>query len=76
MALGTSCLNWGIEVDSVSECWQTVLMVRLYGVDYSQIFSRWVEVKATLPTAKLEHFYLELFLPTRSWEFMNPPAGS
>jgi len=43
---------------------------------YSQIFSGWVEVKATLPTGKLKLLTLELHPPTRRWESVNPPAGS
>jgi hypothetical protein len=42
---------------------------------YSQIFRRWVEFNATLPTCKLELLTLELHPPTRSWESMNPQAG-
>jgi hypothetical protein len=45
-------------------------------INYSQIFSGWVEVKATLPTGKLELLTLELHPPTRRWESVNPPAGS
>ena len=45
-------------------------------MNYSQIFSGWVEVKATLPTGKLELLTLELHPPTRRWESVNPPAGS
>ena len=43
---------------------------------YSQIFSGWVEVKATLPTGKLELLTVELHPPTRRWESVNPLAGS
>jgi len=46
------------------------------GRDYSQIFSRRVEVKATVLAGKLELFNFKLYLPTRSWESMNPLAGS
>ena len=42
--------------------------------DYNQVFSRCVEVKATLPTAKLDHLTLELHPPTRRWESINPTA--
>jgi hypothetical protein len=38
---------------------------------YSQIFSGWVEVKATLPTGKMELLTLELHPPTN----LNSPAG-
>jgi len=40
----------------------------------SHIFSGWVEVKAILPTGKLELLTLELHPPTRSLESVNPPA--
>ena len=46
------------------------------GNHYSQIFSGWVEVKATLPTGTLELLPLELHPPSRSWQSVNPPAGS
>ena len=44
--------------------------------DYEQILTNCVEVKATLSTGKLEFFKLDLHLRTRSWEFMNPLAGT
>ena len=45
-------------------------------IDYSQIFTRWVEVKATPPTGKLELLKRELHPPSKSWETTNHPAGS
>jgi hypothetical protein len=48
----------------------------IWNLYYSQIFSGWVEVKASLPTGKLELLTLELHPLIRSWESLNPPAGS
>jgi hypothetical protein len=53
---------------------QAVEPVRFYPCISCLIFSRWVEVKATLLTRKLELLTLELHPPTRSWDSMNPPA--
>jgi hypothetical protein len=55
---------------------QAKVRVTAWEVYYRQIFSRWVEVKATLLTRKLELLTLELQPATRSWESMNHPAGS
>jgi hypothetical protein len=43
---------------------------------YTKLLSRWVEVKAILPSGKLELLTLQLHPPTRIWEFMNPSASS
>jgi len=58
------------------ELWAASNSAKKPCVYYCHIVSQWVEVKATLPTGKLELFKQEQHPPTRSWESMNPLAGS
>jgi hypothetical protein len=65
--LTTVCCSGAVQ-EALSSC--------RYSLHYSQIFSGWVEVKATLPTGKLELLTLELHPPTKRWESVNPLARS